>query len=82
MTLHQLSIWIVVAKHLNVTKAADDLNIRQPSVSQQIKCLENNSGIKLYKVNKGKGIELTEAGKILLKYGKKALCRSKSLRTN
>jgi len=82
MTLHQLSIWIVVAKHLNVTKAADDLNIRQPSVSQQIKCLENNSGIKLYKVNKGKGIELTEAEKILLKYVKKALCRSKSLRTN
>ncbi len=79
MTLHQLSIWVVVAKHLNVTRAADDLNIRQPSVSQQIKCLENDSGIKLYKVNKGKGIELTEAGKILLKYVKKARLQVKIL---
>ncbi len=79
MTLHQLSIWIVIAKYLNVTKAADDLNIKQPSVSQQIKWLENDSGIKLYKVNKDKGIELTEAGKILLKYAKKTLLQVKIL---
>jgi len=70
MTLHQLSIWIVVAKHQNVTKAADELHIRQPSVSQQIKFLQNEFGIKLYKVHVGKGIELTQAGKTLLKYAK------------
>jgi len=73
MTLHQLSIWIVVAKHQSVTKTADELHIRQPSVSQQIKSLENEFGIKLYKVNmvnKGKGIELNQAGRLLLKYAK------------
>jgi len=71
MTLHQLSIWIVVAKHQNVTKTADELHSRQPSVSQQIKFLEKDCGIKLYKVYTGRGIELTQAGRLLLKYAKK-----------
>ena len=79
MTLHQLSIWIVVAKHQNVTKTADELHIRQPSVSQQIKSLENEFGIKLYKVYAGKGIELTRAGKILLIFAKKILLQVKTL---
>jgi len=79
MTLHQLSIWIVVAKHQNVTKTADELHIRQPSVSQQIKSLEKDCGIKLYKVYAGKGIELTQAGKTLLKYAKMILLQVKIL---
>ncbi len=70
MTLHQLSVWVVVAKHQSVSKTADELHIRQPSVTQQIKSLENEFGIKLYKVHVGKGIELTQAGKLLLKYAK------------
>ncbi len=70
MTLHQLEIWIAVAKHQNISKAADELHIRQPSVSQQIKSLQNEFGIKLYKAYPGKGIELTQAGKLLLKYAK------------
>ncbi len=79
MTLLHLSIWIVVAKHQNVSKAADELHIRQPSVSQQIKSLENEFGIKLYKVYPGKGIELTQAGRLLLKYAKMILLQVKIL---
>ncbi len=79
MTLHQLSIWIIVAKHQNVTMTADELHIRQPSVSQQIRSLENEFGIKLYKVYPGKGIELTQAGRLLLKYAKKILLQVKIL---
>ena len=62
MTLHQLEIWIAVAKNQNVTKTADELHMRQPSISQQIKSLEKDCGIKLYKVHAGKGIELTPGG--------------------
>ncbi len=79
MTLHQLEVWIVVAKHQNVSKTADELHIRQPSVSQQIKSLENEFGIKLYKAYPGKGIELTQAGKLLLKYAKLILLQVKIL---
>ncbi len=79
MTLYQLSVWVVVAKHQSVTKAADELHIRQPSVSQQIKSLENEFGIELYKAYPGKGIELTQAGKLLLKYAKLILLQVKIL---
>ena len=79
MTLHQLEIWIVVAKHQNVSKTADELHVRQPSVSQQIKSLENEFGIELYKAYPGKGIELTQAGKLLLKYAKLILLQVKIL---
>ncbi len=80
MTLHQLSIWIVVAKHQNVTKTADELHIKQPSVSQQIKSLQKECGKKLYKVKAGNlGIELTQAGKLLLKHAKKVLLQVKIL---
>ncbi len=79
MTLHQLEIWIIVAKHQSVIKTADELHVRQPSVSQQIKSLENEFGIKLYKAYPGKGIELTQAGKLLLKYAKLILLQVKIL---
>ncbi len=79
MTLHQLRIWIAVAKHQSVTKTADELHIRQPSVTQQIKSLENEFGIKLYEVHAGKGIELTQAGKLLLKYAKLILLQVNNL---
>ncbi len=79
MTLHQLRIWIVVAKHRSVTKTADELQIRQPTVTQQIKSLEKDCGIKLYKVHAGKGIELTQAGRLLLKYAKLILLQVKIL---
>jgi len=72
MTLHQLKIWTTVAKHQSMTKAANELRIRQPSVTQQIKALEREYRLNLYTVN-GRGIELTPAGRILLKYAKKTL---------
>jgi len=72
MTLHQLKIWTIVAKRQSVTKAADELRIRQPSVTQQIKALEREYRLNLYTVN-GRGIEPTPAGRILLKHAKKTL---------
>ncbi len=79
MTLHQLSVWTVVAKHQSVTKTADELHIRQPTVSMQIKSLQKECGIKLYKAYRGKGIELTQAGRLLLKHAKLILLQVKIL---
>jgi len=55
MTLHQLKVWTAVAKRLSITKAADGLHIRQPSVTQQIKLLEKEYPLKLYEINFGRG---------------------------
>jgi len=72
MTLHQLKIWTTIARRLSITKAAAELRIKQPSVSQQIKLLEKEFGLKLYNVNR-RGIEVTQAGRVVLKYAKKIL---------
>ena len=79
MTLHQLKIWTIVAKHLSMTKAANELRIRQPSVTQQIKLLEREYKLKLYNINGGRGIELTPNGRIFLKYAKRTLLQVDNL---
>ncbi len=73
MTLHQLRMLITVARCRSITKAATELHIKQPSVTQQIKLLEKEYGVKLYEINFGRGIELTQAGRLFLKYAKKIL---------
>jgi len=78
MTLHQLKIWTTVAKRQSVTKAANELRIRQPSVTQQIKLLEREYGLNLYTVN-GRGIELTPVGRLFLKYAKRTLSQVDNL---
>ena len=72
MTLHQLKIWTIVARLQSMTKAANELRIRQPSVTQQVKLLEKEYRLKLYEVN-GRGIELTPAGKLFLKNANRIL---------
>jgi len=72
MTLHQLKIWTTVARRRSMTKAAEELRIRQPSVTQQIRLLEKEYRVKLYNI-KSRGVELTQAGRLFLKYAKKIL---------
>ncbi len=78
MTLHQLKVWIAVAKRQSMTKAAAELHIKQPSVTQQVKLLEKEYRVKLYNVT-GRGIELTQAGRLFLKYAKRTLSQVDNL---
>jgi DNA-binding transcriptional LysR family regulator len=66
MTLNQFSSFAAVAKHLNLTKASTELRVSQPSLSLQLKQLEDHYGTKLYR-RLSKGIEITEAGQLLLR---------------
>ena|SRR5689334_6254970 len=66
MTLHQLRIFSAVAGSLNITKAASELRISQPSVTQQLKLLQEEYGAVFYQ-RQGRGIRLTDAGKAFLK---------------
>ncbi len=56
---------IAVCKYMNFTKAADNLNITQPAVSQHVRHLEEEYGIKIFQYD-GKKIKLTAEGKTLL----------------
>lgn len=53
-----------VALAKNITKAAEDIHISQPALSKAISKLENRIGSQLFYRNQ-KGVELTQAGKIL-----------------
>src|SRR3990172_4621649 len=65
-------MFAMVARLRNLTHASAELNISQPALTQQLKTLEKEYELKLYKKG-GKGVELTEAGKILLKYVQRIL---------
>lgn len=64
MELRQLEYFLAVCHELNFTRASEKLNISQPSLSQQIKNLEEELGIPLFD-RIGKKIAITEAGEIL-----------------
>ncbi len=65
MNLDHFRVFAVVAKHRNVTRASEELNITQPAVTNQLKLMEDTYGVRLY-IKNCRGIELTEAGKIFL----------------
>jgi DNA-binding transcriptional LysR family regulator len=66
-TLRQLTVFETVARHLHFTRAAEALGTTQPSVSMQIKQLEDNLGVALFE-QVGKRVHLTEAGRELHRY--------------
>jgi DNA-binding transcriptional LysR family regulator len=67
ITLRQLKVFEAVARHLNYTRAAEELFLSQPAVSMQIKQLEDNLGQPLFE-KLGKKVYLTDAGKEVYRY--------------
>ncbi len=59
--------FLKVVELRNYTKAADELNITQPAVTQHIRKLEENYDCKLIEII-GKSVKLTPQGKLLYNY--------------
>jgi DNA-binding transcriptional LysR family regulator len=64
ISMRQLQVFEAVARLLSYTRAAKELYLSQPTVSMQIKKLENDIGLPLTEQT-GKKISLTEAGSAL-----------------
>jgi DNA-binding transcriptional LysR family regulator len=75
MTLHQLRIFECVGTVSNITKASEILHISQPSVSQQLKLLEEEFGAKFF-ARLSQGVELTYEGKQFLEAVKPILSQA------
>lgn len=65
--LNLYRIFYVVAKRGNITKAAEELYISQPAVTQAIHSLENQIGATLF-IRAKKGVTLTEEAKVLFQF--------------
>lgn len=72
MLLRHIRYLLAVAEHRNFTRAAEALHVSQPTLSQQIKQLEENLGAPLLD-RTGRRISLTDAGQAYVRYARLAL---------
>jgi DNA-binding transcriptional LysR family regulator len=69
ISLHQLEIFLCIARERSFSRAAEQLRISQPSVSIQIKSLEQSLKVKLFERRSGR-ISVTREGAVVLERAK------------
>jgi DNA-binding transcriptional LysR family regulator len=72
MTMRQMRVFAAVARNLSFTRAARELHLTQPAVSQQVKLLEEEVGMPLFE-HIGRKVHLAPAGAELLRYTEQAM---------
>ncbi|GAA5017464.1 transcriptional regulator CynR [Streptomyces siamensis] len=72
LELRHLRYLLAVAEHGSFTRAADDLHISQPTLSQQIKQLERSLGVQLLD-RSGRTVRLTDVGEVYQRYARQAM---------
>ena len=72
MDLRALHYFVVVAEELNITRAAERLNMSQPPLSAQIKSLEEELGVQLF-IRGKRHLTITDAGTYLYRRARQIL---------
>lgn len=72
MELRHLRYFVAVADELSFTKAAARLHLAQPSLTRQVRNLEDEIGVRLLERTKNR-VELTDPGRLFLADAKKVL---------
>lgn len=80
MTLQQLKYAITIAKYNSMNKAAKELFISQPNISETVRALEDEIKIKIFR-RTNKGIVITPEGEDFLSYARQVIDQYSLLET-
>jgi DNA-binding transcriptional LysR family regulator len=72
MNTDQLRLFLSIARHRSLSRAAAELNLGQATVSERLKALEVEVGTALF-ARQGRGVSLSPAGEAFLPYAERAL---------
>lgn len=70
--MRDLRYFVTVAEELHFTRAAERLYVSQPALSKQVRALERQLGVELFRRDQ-RGVSLTEAGSALLPHARQVL---------
>jgi DNA-binding transcriptional LysR family regulator len=72
MTEDQLLAFLSVARHRSLSRAASELDLGQPTISDRLRALERELGATLVR-RQGRGVTLTPEGEAFVSYAQRAL---------
>jgi len=72
MLLRQMECFLAVARLGNVSRAAEEMYLTQPTLTARIKALEDDLGDQLF-VRTSRGMRLTEAGREFVPYAERSM---------
>jgi LysR family transcriptional activator of nhaA len=78
LNYHHLLYFWTVARDGSITKASETLRLSPPTISEQIRSLEESLGAKLFE-KRGRNLALTDAGRVALEYAEEIFTRGEEL---
>lgn len=79
LNYHHLFYFWTVARDGSIAKASQALRLAPPTVSEQIRSLEESLGVKLF-AKEGRNLVLTEAGRVAYEYAEEIFSRGEEMK--
>ncbi len=78
LNYHHLLYFWTVAREGSIARASETLRLAQPTISEQVRLLEESLGVKLLQ-KKGRNLFLTDAGRVAFEYAEEIFSRGREM---